>query len=75
MSNQIFSAVLKISHSFHCEGPMVQLGTVGYPWMTLSSLEEKNPRASYRLSPDDAAASCTAELFHDRLLWCALLHK
>lgn len=41
VSNQIFSAVLKISHSFHCEGPMVQLGTVGFPWMTLSSLEEK----------------------------------
>lgn len=31
MSNQVFSAVLKISHSLHCDGLMVQLtlGTDG----------------------------------------------
>lgn len=53
-------------------------GPAGHSWLSLDDavlFRGKNPRASYRLSPDDAAASCTAELFHDRLLWCALLHK
>ena len=76
MSNQVFSAVLKISHSLHRDVLMVQLmlGTDGQPWILLS-FSENNPGANDPLSPGEAA-SCTADLFHDKLLfWCALLHK
>lgn len=68
MSNQVFSAVLKIPHSLHCDDVMVQLmlGTGGQPYTLLSFLETK-PGANCPLSPGDVA-SCTAGLFHDRLL-------
>lgn len=68
MSNQVLSAVLKISHSLHCVDVMGQLvlGTGGQPYTLLSSSETK-PGANYPLSPGDSAF-CTAGLFHDGLL-------
>lgn len=75
MSNQVFPAVLKISHSLHCEDVMVQLvlGTGEQPYTLLSSSETK-PGANDPLSLVNCAF-CTAGLFHDGMLWCALLHK
>lgn len=49
VSNQVFSAVLKISHSLHCDGLLVQLmlGAGGQPWMLLSSSKKKKSRSKW----------------------------
>ena len=69
MSDQVFSAVLKISHCLHRDELMVQLMLSP----GVDSSERCSPLQNIILEQNDplspgAAAARTAALFHDRLL-------